>query len=82
MAKSSIAADHPGLTHVPPELVPVITGLPPKRRFLADQIASDGVAEWIEYDRGRWYVCHSDRPAQPIGLRLCPRPGPRSRSAA
>ena len=57
-----VADDLPDPTRGPPELEHLIAGLPDAQ---------------IEYVNGRWYVCQPGQPAQPISLRLRPRP-PRS----
>jgi hypothetical protein len=71
------------LTRVAHELAPLIVGLPPKYRFLANLIANADVpADLVEYIRGRYYVRRSSLPAfgQALGLRLKNSPSPRSGS--
>jgi hypothetical protein len=73
------------LTRVPPELAPLIVGLPTKYRDLTNKLANAEVpAELVEYIRGRYYVRRSNLAAfgQALGLPLRSGTSPTSRRSA
>jgi hypothetical protein len=71
------------ITRAAPEMAPLIDGLPPKYRYVVNQIRNADVpADLVEYIRGRYYVRRSNLAAfaEALGLRLKSAPSPHSGS--